>query len=130
MSHVAYRFYDFELPYHVPWFCVGMAVSKFKQIGVWHKLPHALKEKTKRAQGSWSGVKITRRIWMQFQMMLGKPWRSRWVWHGDTPPRQSTMTASTRGRTPPWRLARRAREMLLARDTLHELRSTNTGNRR
>jgi hypothetical protein len=83
MSHVAYRFYDFELPYHVPWFCVGMAVSKFKQIGVWHKLPHALKEKTKRAQGSWSGLKITQKdldaipddAWETMAVALGVAWR-------------------------------------------------------
>jgi hypothetical protein len=83
MPHVAYRFYDFALPYHVPWFCVGMAVSKFKQLGVWRKLPHALKEKTKQAQGSWSGLKITQKdldaipddAWETIAVELGVEWR-------------------------------------------------------
>jgi hypothetical protein len=61
MPHVAYRLYDVELPYRVPCFGVGIAISKFKQIGVWHKLPHALKEKAKDAKGSWSGLKITQK---------------------------------------------------------------------
>jgi hypothetical protein len=39
MPHVAYRLYDVELPYRVPCFGVGIAISKFKQIGVWRKLP-------------------------------------------------------------------------------------------
>src|SRR5262245_27229417 len=37
----------YMLPYRVPCFGVGIAITKFKQIGVWHKLPHTLKEKAK-----------------------------------------------------------------------------------
>jgi hypothetical protein len=61
MPHVAYRLYDVELPYRVPCFGVGIAINKFKQIGVWHKLPYELKEKARDAKGSWSGLKITQK---------------------------------------------------------------------
>jgi hypothetical protein len=79
MPHVAYRFYDLDLPYRVPCFGVGVAISKFKQIGVWPKLPHALKE----AKGSWSGLKITQKdldsipddAWETIAVQLGVRWR-------------------------------------------------------
>lgn len=68
MSHVivvaqsrVYRLYDLELPYHVPGFAVGIAISKFKQIGVWDKLPHALKDKARAAKGTWGGMKLTQK---------------------------------------------------------------------
>lgn len=68
MSHVtfavhsrAYRLYDIELPFHVPGFGVGIAISKFKQIGVWSKLPPALKDKAKAARGTWGGMKLTQK---------------------------------------------------------------------
>jgi hypothetical protein len=57
----AYRLYDVELPYHVPGLGVGIAISKFKQIGVWDKFPPFLKDKAKAAKGSWSGLKITQK---------------------------------------------------------------------
>jgi hypothetical protein len=83
MPHVAYRLYDVELPYRVPCFGVGIAISKFKQIGVWHKLPYALKEKAKDAKGSWSGLKITQKdldsipddAWETIAVELGVGWR-------------------------------------------------------
>src|SRR5262245_66670841 len=83
MPHVADRFYDLDLPYSVPCFGVGIAISKFKQIGVWPKLPHALKEKAKEAKGSWSGLKITQRdldsipddAWETRAVELGVRWR-------------------------------------------------------
>jgi tellurite resistance-related uncharacterized protein len=83
MPHVHYRLYDVELPYRVPCFGVGIAISKFKQIGVWHKLPQALKEKTKDAKGSWSGLKITQKdldsipddAWETIAVELGVGWR-------------------------------------------------------
>ncbi|MGA7488548.1 MAG: hypothetical protein WBW74_16625 [Xanthobacteraceae bacterium] len=56
-----YRVYDLDLPYRVPGFAVGFAISKFKQIGVWHKLPQALKDKAKAARGTWSGLKLTQK---------------------------------------------------------------------
>jgi len=83
MPHVAYRLYDVELPYRVPCFGVGIAIGKFKQIGVWHKLPHALKEKAKDAKGSWSGLKITQKdldsipydAWQTIAVELGVGWK-------------------------------------------------------
>jgi hypothetical protein len=83
MPHVAYRLYDLELPYHIPFLGVGIVISKFKQIGVWHKLPHALKEKAKEAKGTWSGLKITQRdldsvpdeAWKTIAVELGVRWK-------------------------------------------------------
>ena len=34
-----YRVYDLDLPLHIPCFGVGFAISKFKKMGVWSKLP-------------------------------------------------------------------------------------------
>jgi hypothetical protein len=89
VAHVAfaesgvYRFYDVELPYHVSGFVVGIAISKFKQIGVWDKFPHALKDKAKAARGSWSGLKITQTdldsipddAWEEVAKAMGVTWR-------------------------------------------------------
>ena len=55
------RTYTFDLPYHVPGFGIGFAISRLKRMGVWEKLPQPLRQKTKTARGSWSGVKITKR---------------------------------------------------------------------
>jgi hypothetical protein len=82
MPHVAYRLYDVELPYRVPCFGVGIAISKFKQMGVWHKLPHALKTKANEAKASWSGLKITQKdldsipddAWETIAVGLGVGW--------------------------------------------------------
>jgi hypothetical protein len=79
----AYRLYDVELPYCVPGFGVGFAITKFKRIGVWDKLPHALKDKAKEAKGSWTGLKITQRdldsipndAWEIIAVELGVKWR-------------------------------------------------------
>jgi hypothetical protein len=57
----AYRRYDLVLPCWVPGFGVGFAISKLKQIGVWDKLPGALKDKAKAAKGSWTGTKLTQK---------------------------------------------------------------------
>jgi hypothetical protein len=83
MPHVAYRLYDVELPYRVPCFGVGIAIRKFKQIGVWHKLPYALKEKARDATGSWRGLKISQKdldsipdeVWETIAVELGVGWR-------------------------------------------------------
>ena len=40
---------------------MGFAISKFKQIGVWSKLPPALRAKAKDARGTWSGLKLTQK---------------------------------------------------------------------
>ena len=67
MSHVTsaansrYRVYDLDLPLHIPCFGVGFAISKFKKIGVWRKLPPALRAKARDARGTWSGMKLTQR---------------------------------------------------------------------
>ena len=39
----------------------GRAISKFKKIGVWRKLPPALRAKARDARGTWSGMKLTQR---------------------------------------------------------------------
>ena len=78
-----YRFYDVDLPYHVSGFVVGIAISKFKQIGVWDKFPHALKHKAKAAKGSWSGLKITQtdldsipdEAWEEVAKAMGLKWK-------------------------------------------------------
>jgi hypothetical protein len=42
---------------------VGFAISKFKQIGVWAKMPPALKHKAKEARGTWTGsLKLTQKV--------------------------------------------------------------------
>jgi hypothetical protein len=80
----AYRVYDLELPYRVPGFGVGPAISKFKQIGVWDKLPAALRNnKAREAKGSWSGLKLTQKdldsvpddAWRMIAAEFGVRWR-------------------------------------------------------
>jgi hypothetical protein len=79
----AYRIYDLELPYRVPGFGVGFAISKFKQIGVWDRLPVALKDKAREARGSWSGLKLTQKdldsvpddAWRMIAAEFGVRWR-------------------------------------------------------
>jgi hypothetical protein len=60
-AHSRYRVYDLDLPLHIPGFGVGFAISKFKQIGAWSKLPPALRAKAKDARGTWSGLKLTQK---------------------------------------------------------------------
>ena len=56
-----YRLYDLDLPLRIPCLGVGFVISKFKQVGVWSKLPPALRAKAKDARGTWSGMKLTQR---------------------------------------------------------------------
>ena len=58
MQSQKYRIYDLDLPHRIPGFAVGFAISKFKQIGVWGKLPVTLKSKAREARGSWTGLKL------------------------------------------------------------------------
>ena len=60
-THSRYRVYDLDLPFRIPCLGVGFAISKFKQIGVWSKLPPALRAKAKDARSTWSGLKLTRK---------------------------------------------------------------------
>jgi hypothetical protein len=78
-----YRVYDLDLPYRIPGFGVGFAISKFKQIGVWDKLPAALKNKAREARGSWGGLKLTQKdldsvsddVWKTIATEFGVRWR-------------------------------------------------------
>jgi hypothetical protein len=82
-THSRYRIYDLDLPHRVPGFAVGFAISKFKQIGVWSKLPPALRAKAKDAKGSWSGLKLTQKdldsvpdeVWETIATALSVRWR-------------------------------------------------------
>ena len=56
-----YRVYDLDLPLHIPSFGVGFAISRLKKIGVWSKLPPALRAKARDARDTWSGLKLTQR---------------------------------------------------------------------
>ena len=79
----AYRVYDLDLPYRIPGFGVGLSISKFKQIGVWDRLPIALKDKAREARGSWSGLKLTQKdldsvpddAWRTIAAEFGVRWR-------------------------------------------------------
>lgn len=53
------RKYEFDLPYDVPFFGVGMAISELKEAGAWKDLPGSLRNKIECAQRSWAGVSIT-----------------------------------------------------------------------
>jgi hypothetical protein len=90
VAHVAFetqsrtcRIYDLDLPYRIPGFGVGFAISKFKQIGVWDKLPAALRNKAREAKGSWSGLKLTQKdldsvsddAWRRIAAEFGVRWR-------------------------------------------------------
>jgi len=78
-----HRIYDLDLPYRIPGFGVGFAISKFKQIGVWDKLPAALRNKAREAKGSWSGLKLTQKdldsvpddVWRAIAAAFGVRWR-------------------------------------------------------
>jgi len=82
-AHNRYRVYDLDLPVRIPCFGVGFAISKFKQIGVWSKLPPALRAKAKDARGTWSGMKLTQGdldsvsddVWETIAMELRVRWR-------------------------------------------------------
>jgi hypothetical protein len=77
------RVYDLDLPYRVPGFGVGFAISKFKEVGVWQKLPLALKEKAREAKGSWGCLKLTQKdldsvpddAWKVIANHFGVKWR-------------------------------------------------------
>jgi hypothetical protein len=79
----AYRRYDLDLPCWVPGFGVGFAISELKQIGVWDKLPHAIKAKAKAAKGSWTGTRLTQKdldsipddAWETIARKWGVRWR-------------------------------------------------------
>jgi hypothetical protein len=82
-AYSRYRVYDLDLPLRIPCFGVGFVISKFKQIGVWSKLPPALRAKAKDASGTWSGVKLTQTdldsvsddVWEIIAMELSVRWR-------------------------------------------------------
>jgi hypothetical protein len=82
-AHSRYRVYDLDLPLRIPGFGVGFAISKFKQIGVWSKLPPALRAKAKDARGTWSGLKLTQKdldsvsddVWEIIATELSVRWR-------------------------------------------------------
>jgi hypothetical protein len=67
----------------IPGFGVGFAISKFKQIGIWSKLPPALRAKAKDARGTWSGLKLTQKdldsvsddVWEIIAAELSVRWR-------------------------------------------------------
>src|SRR5262245_46428973 len=78
-----YRIYDLHLPHRIPGFAVSFAISKFKQIGVWGKLPVTLKSKAREARGSWTGLKLNQRdldsipddAWQMIAEQLSVRWR-------------------------------------------------------
>jgi hypothetical protein len=60
----------------------GFAISKLKRIGVWEKMPPALKHKAKEARGAWTGcLKLTQKdsvsddAWETIAKELSVPWR-------------------------------------------------------
>ena len=82
-AHSRYRVYDLDLPLRIPCFGVGFVISKFKQIGVWSKLPPALRAKAKDARGIWGGLKLTQKdldsvpddAWETIAKALSVRWR-------------------------------------------------------
>src|SRR5262245_37656535 len=82
-AHTRYRLYDLDLPHRIPGIAVGFAISKFKQIGVWNKLPPALKDKARAARGAWGGLKLTQKdldsvpddAWETIAKALNVRWR-------------------------------------------------------
>jgi hypothetical protein len=77
------RIYAFDLPVHVPFLAIGLVISKFKQIGVWDRMPPSIKHKTKEAKRSWSGVTITKKdldslpedVWLTLARELRLEWK-------------------------------------------------------
>ncbi len=77
----ARRIYSFELPIHIPFLGVGFVKQKFKQIGVWDKMPAQLKQKAKAA--GWGGLTITRKdldslpdnVWLPMAREFKLEWR-------------------------------------------------------
>jgi hypothetical protein len=55
------RTYSIDCLTHVPGFGAVFGIIKLKQIGVWDKLPQALRRKIKEAKGTWGGLKITKK---------------------------------------------------------------------
>ena len=83
-AHSRYRVYDLDLPHRIPGFAVGFAITKFKQLGVWSKLPPALRAKAKDARGMWGGgLKLTQKdldsvpddAWETIAKALSVRWR-------------------------------------------------------
>jgi hypothetical protein len=82
-SHTRYRIYDLDLPHRIPGIAVGFAISKFKQVGVWTKLPPALRAKAKDARGMWGCLKLTQKdldsipdeVWTAIAKELNVRWR-------------------------------------------------------
>jgi hypothetical protein len=78
-----YRVYDLDLPHRIPGFAVGLAIRKFKQIGVWGKLPVTLKSKAREARESWTGLKLSQKdldsipddAWQTIAEELSVGWR-------------------------------------------------------
>jgi hypothetical protein len=83
-AHSRYRVYNLDLPLRIRGFGVGFMISKFKQIGVWSKLPPALRAKAKDARGTWSGLELTQRdldslsddVWEIIATEFSVRWRS------------------------------------------------------
>ena len=79
----ANRIYGFDMPVKVPFLAIGLAISKFKQIGVWDKMPAPIKQKTKKAKAGWSSVTITKAdrdslpedVWLTMAREFGLKWR-------------------------------------------------------
>jgi len=77
------RIYEFALPVHFPFFGIGMTIARFKQLGVWDKLPDALRRKTERARAGWSGLSLTQTdldsipddVWKTIASAFGVGWR-------------------------------------------------------
>src|SRR5258708_6218807 len=75
--------YAFDLPHHIPFFAIGMLIRKFKQIGIWDRMPQPIKQKTKAAKSSWSGVTITKKdvdslpddVWLKMAREFRLEWR-------------------------------------------------------
>jgi hypothetical protein len=53
------RIYHFKMPFHLPGIAIGWAIARLKQLGVWEKLPQAMRKKAKSAKASWSHLAIT-----------------------------------------------------------------------
>lgn len=75
------RIYAFDVPVHIPYLAIGFVKQKFKQIGVWDKMPVHIKRKTKAA--GWGGLTITRKdldslpddVWLTMARELKLEWR-------------------------------------------------------
>jgi hypothetical protein len=55
------RVYHFDVPFHIPGLWIGAAIAKYKQLGIWERLPEYVRRKARAAKGTWSGLRITRK---------------------------------------------------------------------